>query len=85
MGILDSSVTTDTTSIIVSHGYYWHNRVANWQLKFAWLPHRCSLSGRFIWLKFAYCGRKIISGPGEPVIEDYWHTTTEHMIWLLKR
>jgi hypothetical protein len=84
MGILNSSVTTDTTSIIVSHGY-WHNRVANWQLKFAWLPHRCSLSDQFIWLKFAYRGRKIISGPEEPVIEDYWHTTTEHLIWLLKR
>jgi hypothetical protein len=83
MGILDSSVTTDTTAIVKS--YYWHNRVANWQLKFAWLPHCCCLSGRFIWLKFAYCGRKIISGPGEPVFEDYWHTTAEHLIWLLKR
>ena len=84
MGILDSSVITDTTAIVKS--YYWHAQgVANWQLKFAWLPHRCCLSDRFIWLKFAYRGRRFITGPGEPVIEDYWHTTTEHMIWLLKR
>jgi hypothetical protein len=83
MGILDSSVTTGPDA--EEPYYYWHNRVSNWQLKFAWLPHRCSLSNQFIWLKFAYCGRKIISGPGEPVFEDYWHTTAEHIIWLLKR
>ena len=83
MGILDSSVTTGPDA--EEPYYYWHNRVSNWQLKFAWLPYRCSLSNQFIWLKFAYCGRKIISGPGEPVFEDYWHTTAEHMIWLLKR
>ena len=83
MEILDSSVTTGPYA--QDSYYYWHDRVSNWQLKFAWLPHRCSLGDQFIWLKFAYCGRKIISGPGEPVFEDYWHTTVEHMIWLLKR
>jgi phage-related protein len=61
-----------------------HDR-AQWQLKFAWLPKRCLLSNKCIWLKFAYRGRAMYTGPGDPVFEDHWHETTEHIIWQLKQ
>lgn len=59
-------------------------RQINWQLKFCWLPQTCMLSGQRIWLKYAYCGTRLITGPGEPVVEKYWHSRLEHLIWVLK-
>jgi len=70
MGILDS-------------GFRWIYE--NWQLKFAWLPHRCNLSDQFIWLKFAYRGRAEVFVRIDEPIPVRWHTTTEHLLWLLKR
>ena len=57
----------------------------NWQLEFAWLPHRCNLSDRFIWLKFAYCGRAEMLIRTDESTPVRWHTVTEHLNWLLKR
>ena len=60
-------------------------RRAGWKLKFAWLPHRCDFSRKLIWLKFGYVGATIYTGYGEPVVERYWHTKEEHLIWKLTR
>ena len=57
---------------------------ATWQLKFLWLPRRCALSGKWVWLEFAYQGTAVWTGPGSPVIEYKWHKSTEHIIWQLK-
>lgn len=59
------------------------NRIS-WRLKFSWLPQRCNLSNKLIWLKYCYQGREIITGPGEPVVNQYWHEKNEHIIWMLK-
>ena len=58
---------------------------AGWQLKFAWMPHRCIRSGKFIWLEYAYLGTAVWTGPGTPVFEYNWHSKEEHLIWHLKR
>ena len=56
-----------------------------WKLKFAWLPKRCELSGRKIWLESAYeCTRKI-TGVNNPLSIKWWHDKHEHLIWLLKK
>jgi hypothetical protein len=47
---------------------------AHWQLKFALWPQRCNLSDKRIWLKRAYCGTVVITGPGDPVYEYRWLT-----------
>ena len=49
-------------------------RRAYWQLKFVWWPRRCDLSDKRIWLKRAYRGIRVITGPGEPVYEYRWLT-----------
>lgn len=59
-------------------------RDAVWRLCFAWLPHRCKLTHRRIWLEYAYCATYMWTGPGEPVYEDHWHDKNEHLLWRLK-
>lgn len=68
---------------ILDPGFRWS--YDNWQLEFAWLPHRCNLSDRFIWLKFAYCGRAEMLIRTDESTPVRWHTVTEHLTWLLKR
>ena len=55
-----------------------------WAKKFCWLPKRCALSNKLIWLKTAHRGMKVIIGPGDPVFLYWWHDSREHFIWKLK-
>ena len=55
-----------------------------WQLKFAVVPHRCAISGQRIWLEYAYRGTRIITGPGDSIVEHFWIGRNEFMIWKLK-
>lgn len=59
-------------------------RRAMWHYSFAWLPQRCIISGERIWLKFAYQGSAIWTGPGTSVIEKHWHSPIEHIMWEIK-
>lgn len=61
----------------------WRDR-AIWQLNFCWFPKRCHITKRFLWLKMAYCGTVMYTGPGEAVLDFRWHDMDEHLIWLLK-
>jgi hypothetical protein len=63
------------------HSFY---QKAKWQMAFAWLPHRCVLSDKIIWLQNGYIGEARWTGPGEDHVEYNWHTKTEHLIWCLK-
>ena len=59
---------------------YYHNM--EWSKRFAIIPHRCKLSGKRIWLQYAWYGRKenyYTSG-----IWYCWHDPKEHIIWKLK-
>lgn len=55
------------------------------ELKFAWLPQTCNITGKRIWLKFGYRLTAMWTGPGEPIYEHKWHDKLEHIIWKLKR
>jgi len=71
-------MTTFTTWIFICR--------AVWKHEFAWLPQRCRLSKRLIWLKKGYKGTAKYPkypGPGSPVTEIHWHDTGEHIKWLL--
>lgn len=57
---------------------------ASWVMSFCWLPRRCSLSNKLQWLKYAYKGTAMWTGPGTPVYEYMWHDKAEHLIWKLK-
>jgi hypothetical protein len=64
---------------------HFYERMIGTEYKFAWLPQRCDISGNRIWLKKAYRMTRIITGPGESILEYRWHDKNAHIMWLLKR
>jgi len=60
------------------------NRVKDWALALCWTPKYCFLTGRRLWGVRAYHGIRIITGPGEPVIDHYWVERDEFILWKLK-
>jgi len=63
----------------------YRNKYLGADLKFAWLPETCDLSGKCIWLKWAYRLTSIYAGPSEISLEHSWHDKNAHIMWLLKR
>jgi hypothetical protein len=64
--------------------YYAFFRKAQWKLAFAWIPCRCLVSNRWIWLELGYHGEAVWTGPGTPVFENYWLSKEEFLVWQLK-
>lgn len=60
------------------------SRARDWRLKMCWLPQRCFLSNQSLWGRHAYHGVRVITGPGEPIYENYWIEKHEFIIWNLK-
>ena len=65
----------------------WHfYRIASWTKDFAWVPHRCNLTKKYIWLEYAYRGMAIYrAGDFDSVTEYQWHNYDEHIIWELQK
>jgi hypothetical protein len=58
----------------------WHfYKRAQWRLKFVFLPKKCDLSKKLIWLKFAYQGESVYTGPGTPISEFRWINKKEFL------
>jgi hypothetical protein len=55
-----------------------------WKRKFAFMPHRCKLSGNIIWLKYGMHGEHSMSGWTGKLIEYRWHDENEHLNWVIK-
>ena len=64
---------------------YFYDKLIGTELKFAWLPQTCNISGKRIWLKFGYRMTRMITGPGTPIFEYRWHDKNTHIIWKLTR
>ena len=62
----------------------WFYKTSFVEYKFAFIPKRCALTGKRIWLKRGYKFTKMITGPGDPVYLYRWHNSKEHILWLLK-
>jgi hypothetical protein len=62
-----------------------YDKLIGEQLKFAWLPVKCSISGKSIWLTYGYKLTALYTGPSQPLFEHKWHDKNEHIIWKLKR
>jgi hypothetical protein len=60
-------------------------KARGWKLKRCWFPQNCFLSQKPLWGKKAYHAQRVITGPGDPVIEDYWLEKFEFMKWQLTR
>ena len=70
---------------VQSYDSFYSKMMIGTELKFAWLPETCYLTGKRIWLKFGYRMTRIITGPGESILEYRWHDKNAHIIWKLTR
>ena len=58
---------------------------SQWELRFCWWPQRCDRSLQRIWLKPAYRGTWLITGPGDPIAMTRWLTKEEFVIYSLTK
>jgi hypothetical protein len=57
-------------------------RCIGWELKISLIPRRCYYTGKYLWLKKAWRGTSMLTGPGEPIFEYRW---CEHdQFWFLR-
>jgi hypothetical protein len=61
------------------------SRAKDWKLILCMRPRTCFLTGKQLWGSRCYKGIRVITGPGEPVIEDYFIEKFEFMKWQLTR
>jgi hypothetical protein len=59
------------------------NDRAVFEYKHSLIPRRCYNTGAWVW-GLAVRGRRVITGPGEPVIEDRWYHRHEAVMMMLK-
>ena len=60
-------------------------RAQTWDIKLCLWPRKCFLTGKRLWMKYAYKGTRIITGPGDPVVYEYWVERSEFIFWNLRR
>lgn len=56
----------------------------NWNKRIAWLPKRCYVSNKRIWLRTGMEGVRMITGPGEPIFVYKWLDHNPYLIEKLK-
>lgn len=59
---------------------FYHN--AKWDLKFAWLPHRCAVTGQEIWFKRAYRGSRKFRVDNDFMFDRRW---IERNTWIIEK
>lgn len=63
-----------------SEDWAFKNRRIGQENKRSWLPRRCFLSGKKIWLKKCVVVTSMITGPGEPLFDSYWCDAKEFFL-----
>ena len=59
-------------------------RCVGWQLEFVLWPRRCHYTGKWLWLKRAYLGTSILTGPGDHIFEYRWCERKEYLFLKIK-
>ena len=59
-------------------------RCVGWHLEFTFFPKRCHYTGKYLWLKPAYKGMAMVTGPGEPVFEYRWCEKDTYLFLKIK-
>lgn len=57
---------------------------AVWKLKWCWWPTKCCITEEKIWLKNAYHGTVVWTGPGDPAMEYYWLSNEQYLLMRIK-
>ena len=69
---------------------YWYDHMAMYFKRAKWtearplLPRRDTLTNKWLWIKPAMKGTRIITGPGTPVVETYWVDREEFLLYTIK-
>lgn len=71
-------------SLMYSADHAFKRRCIGWELKFSILPRRCHYTGKYLWLKQAYFGTSILTGPGESIFEHRWCERREYLFLKIK-
>lgn len=54
------------------------------ELKFTILPKKCYITGKILWLEYAYKQTAMWTGPGDPIFEYRWCDKTEFLVARIK-
>lgn len=54
------------------------------KLKFIFLPRKCSLTGRMLYMEMVYKQTAMYTGPGDPVFEYRYYDKNEFLLCKLK-
>lgn len=49
------------------------------------LPKRCCLTNKWLWLKPAVRTRRILTGPGDPIVLEHWIAAPAYTLLVLTR
>ncbi len=61
-----------------------NRRCIGWELTFSFIPRRCFYTGKYLWLKLAYKGTSMVTGPGDPVFEYRWCEKHQYLFLKIK-
>lgn len=59
-------------------------RCIGWELTFCLLPRRCYYTKKFLWLRKAYVGVSMLTGPGDPIFDYRWCERREYLFLKIK-
>jgi hypothetical protein len=75
---------TDFSRRYWGQNYDHFERVAAWGEEFFWLPKRCYVTKKLLWLVTAYRGVAMYTGPGEAVVEFRFYSKESFMMKALR-
>ncbi len=58
------------------------NDYATFEYKYSFIPRFCFSTKRLVW-GLAVRGRRIITGPGTPIVEDRWYHRHEAIVMMM--
>ena len=59
-------------------------RCIGWERQWSLLPRRCFYSNKSVWLKRAYRGTSMLTGPGDTIFEYRWVDSKEYLFLKIK-
>lgn len=67
-----------------SLGMWGLKRISKWELKFNFLPRRCRLSNKLLWLTYSYKGIYMLTGPGDTIFDKCYIEKSHFILWNLR-
>ena len=66
------------------HAHIFRIHCVGTEFKFCWLPKRCSLTGKRLWLQYVYKQTAMWTGPGDNIFEHRYYDKHEFLLARLR-